>query len=76
MYVNVNGKVIEVTEEEYNALVGVQDSSSNYKPVSKMEELINAVKSIADAISNSNLNNNTTDTNNNSTDSNELNENG
>ena len=50
MYVNINGKVIEVTNEEYEALVGDPACDCHYKPTSKMEELIDAVKSIKDAI--------------------------
>ena len=54
MYVNINGKLIELTQEEYDAFIETQICSctSNCKPrqLNKMEKLIDAVESIADAI--------------------------
>ena len=51
MYVNVNGKLTKVTREEYERMVA--DGEAAKSPVSKMDELINAVLSVEEAISSS-----------------------
>ena len=47
MYVNVNGKLTKVTREEYENMVEEKGKS----PLTKMDELINAVLSVEEAIS-------------------------
>lgn len=49
MYVNVNGKIVNLTTEEYEALIENQSIPSK-GPASKMDELIASVNSVAAAI--------------------------
>lgn len=55
MYVNINNKLIELNQNEYEAFIECQTgscSSSHHQPkqINKMEELIDAVESVRDAI--------------------------
>ena len=50
MYVNVNGKIVNLTTEEYEALIENQSIPAK-GPASKMDELIASVNSVAAAIS-------------------------
>lgn len=49
MYVNINGKLTKITKEEYDQMVEAGEAAKS--PISKMDELINATLSVADAIS-------------------------
>ena len=49
MYVSVNGKLTKVTREEYERMVSNAEAAKS--PLSKMDELINAVLSVEEAIS-------------------------
>ena len=49
MYVNVNGKLVSLTTEEYEALIA-NGSVPTTKPITKMDELIASVNSVAKAI--------------------------
>ena len=49
MYVAVNGKLTKVTREEYERMVA--DGEAAKSPITKMDELINAVLSVEEAIS-------------------------
>ena len=55
MYVNINNKLIELNQNEYEAFIESQTCSCNNsnhypKQINKMEELIDAVESVRDAI--------------------------
>lgn len=52
MFVNINNKVVSLTEEEYEAMFGTTCPihPHHYKPLNKMDKLIDAVESIKDAI--------------------------
>jgi len=52
MYVNINGKLVKLTTEEYEALIANESIPTATKgPLSKMDELIASVNSVSEAIS-------------------------